>query len=173
MHMVYFQVTQWNILILNDIIVQQTTVYKKTISSSNNSIVGWGCTNHCYTCNTVKFQVQQVQLELVDKLDPSWCQHQSNNATYSWGQRSTACRMKVPTSLRNTSSLLLAITSQWLSRCTGIKHNLGKQGDNQQWLCYPFRIGHSCGVTKYHSMMVSGGDGIWYISYKPALPPHQ
>jgi len=32
---------------------------------------------------------------------------------------------------------------------------------------------HSSGVTKYHSMMMWGGEGIRFINYKLALSPHQ
>jgi len=37
----------------------------------------------------------------------------------------------------------------------------------QLWNC------HSSGVTRYHSMMMSAGDGIRFIIYKQALLPHQ
>jgi len=35
------------------------------------------------------------------------------------------------------------------------------------WSC------HGSGVTRYHSKMMSGGDGIRFISHKPILSPHQ
>ena len=39
--------------------------------------------------------------------------------------------------------------------------------------CYTFVNGHDSGVTRYHLMMMSGGDGICFINYIPALSPHE
>jgi len=40
-------------------------------------------------------------------------------------------------------------------------------------VCYTFGNHHSFRDTRYHLMMISGGDGVRFINYKPALLPHQ
>jgi len=44
---------------------------------------------------------------------------------------------------------------------------VGEGGSGTLW------SSHSCGVTRYHSMMMSGGEGTRFINYRPALLPHQ
>jgi len=40
-------------------------------------------------------------------------------------------------------------------------------------VCYTFGNGHGTGVTRYHSMMLLGGDELWFINHMPAHSPHQ
>jgi len=40
-------------------------------------------------------------------------------------------------------------------------------------MCHTICSGHGSGVTKCHSMMMTGGNRIRFMNYKPALSPHQ